>query len=48
MKTQYLQPSVRTLTVRAEAVLMDSARGTASGQNLTLDQESDFDSFFNE
>lgn len=45
-KELYNSPQVRTLTVNVSSVLMQSVTRNASGADVTMDTESDFDSFF--
>lgn len=46
MKTEYLKPNVRRYVIYVDTPFVQSATGSASGQNVTFDPDSDFDSFF--
>ncbi len=47
-QTAYEAPQAELLPVCAERNFLVSETGTASGQNITLSDEQDFDDFFNE
>ena len=48
MTKNYIKPEVEIIAVHLEgAVLSGSFGSSASGSNVTLENESDFDSFFN-
>ena len=46
MKTEYLKPNVRRYVIYVDTPFVQSATGSASGQNITYDVEGDFDDFF--
>lgn len=45
MKKTYYEPSIETVMVAVDQILMSSLDGVG-GQNVTMEGESDFDSFF--
>ena len=45
-KVIYTTPTLRTYTINVASVLMQSATYNALGADATMDNESDFDSFF--
>ncbi len=45
MKKTYYEPSTEMVKVAVEQILMGSLDGVG-GQNVTMESESDFDSFF--
>ena len=47
-KTAYEAPQAELLPVCAERNFLVSETGTASGQDITLSDEQDFDDFFND
>ena len=47
-KTAYDAPQAELLPVCTERNFLVSETGTASGQDITLSDEQDFDDFFNE
>ena len=42
----YEAPQAEVLLIRVERNLLDSQTGTGSGQNVTFEDESDFETFF--
>lgn len=45
MKKEYLVPQTEIVKVAVEQILMGSLNGVG-GENVTMESESDFDSFF--
>ena len=45
MKKTYFEPSTEMVKVAVDQILMSSLDGVG-GQNVTMESESDFDSFF--
>lgn len=46
MKKSYFEPTTEMVKVAVDQILMGSYDGTATGANVSFQDESDFDTFF--